>query len=115
MNFAIINKSIPYPLNTINTIHEIMQLVRQVQFKRSPLLNEITFLSKDLFNIATYMVRQRFFKDRHWIRYNELWNLLKSHDSYQKLQGMCGSHPPQQVLRQVDRNFKSFFNAMKQL
>ncbi|MHA1105178.1 MAG: hypothetical protein ACTSPN_05590 [Promethearchaeota archaeon] len=26
---------------------------------------------------------------------------------------MCGSHPPQQVLKQVDRNFKSFFKAIK--
>jgi len=90
-----------------------MQLVRQVQFKRSKLLDEITFLSKCLFNVATYTVRQRFFKDRHWIRYHELWNLLKSHDSYQTLQEMCGSHPPQQVLKQVDRNFKSFFKAIK--
>ena len=90
-----------------------MQLVRQVQFKRSKLLDEITFLSKNLFNVATYTVRQRFFVDRHWTRYNELWRLLKSHKAYKKLQEMCGSHPPQQVLKQVDRNFKSFFKAMR--
>ena len=90
-----------------------MQLVRQVQFKRSQLLDKTTFLSKNLFNVATYTVRQRFFKDRHWIRYNGSWNLLKSHDSYQKLQETYGSHPPQQVLKQVDRNFKSFFEALK--
>ncbi len=90
-----------------------MQLVRQVQFKHSKLLDEITFLSKNLFNVATYTVRQRFFMDRHWIRYNELWKLLKTHESYRKLQESCGSHPPQQVLKQVDRNFKSFFKAIK--
>ncbi len=90
-----------------------MQLVRQVQFKRTKLLDEITFLSKNLFNVATYTVRQRFFLDRHWTRYHELWNLLKSHEVYKKLQEMCGSHPPQQVLKQVDRNFKSFFKAIK--
>ena len=70
-----------------------MQLVRQVQFKNSQLLDSITFLSKNLYNVATYTVRQRFFKDRHWIRYNELWNLLKSHDSYQKFQEKCGFYP----------------------
>ena len=90
-----------------------MQLVRQVQFKRSNLLDEIAFLSKNLFNVATYTVRQRFFMDRHWTRYNELWRLLKSHEAYKKLQETCGSHPPQQVLKQVDRNFKSFFKAIK--
>jgi len=91
-----------------------MQLVQQVQIKHSKLLDNITFLSKNLYNVATYTIRQRFFKDRHWVRYHELWNLLKTHDSYQVLQEACGSHPPQQVLKQVDRNFKSFFNAIKQ-
>ncbi|MHA1474380.1 MAG: RNA-guided endonuclease InsQ/TnpB family protein [Promethearchaeota archaeon] len=90
-----------------------MQLVRQIQMNSSPLLDEITFLSKNLYNVATYTVRQRFFKDQHWIRYQELWTLLKSHETYKKFQESCGSHSPQQVLKQVDRNFKSFFNAIK--
>jgi putative transposase len=90
-----------------------MQLVKQIQFKKSPFLDEITFLSKNLFNVATYTVRQRFFEDRHWIRTNELWKLLKFHEAYRKLGEKCGSHPPQQVLKQVDRNFKSFFKAIK--
>jgi putative transposase len=90
-----------------------MQLVKQIQFKKSPLLDEITFLSKNLFNVATYTVRQRFFKDGYWTRYNELYNLLKTHESYKRLDEKCGSHPPQQVLKQVDRNFKSFFKAIR--
>jgi putative transposase len=113
MNCAITKNDTSLPLNMIKTVNKIMQLVRQVQFKRLKLLDEITFLSKNLFNVATYTVRQRFFKERYWIRYHELWRLLKSHESYQKLQEACGSHPPQQVLKQVDRNFKSFFNAIK--
>ena len=90
-----------------------MQLVRQIQLRRSPLFDKISFLSKNLFNVATYTVRQRFFKDRYWIRYNELWKLLKDHEVYKKLEEICGSHPPQQVLKQVERNFKSFFIAIK--
>ncbi|MHA1749722.1 MAG: RNA-guided endonuclease InsQ/TnpB family protein [Promethearchaeota archaeon] len=114
MNFVDTKHSASFLLNTIKMIHGIMQLVRQVQVKRSRLLDELTFLSKNLYNVATYTVRQRFFKDRLCVRYHESWKLLKSHDSYKKLQDVCGSHPPQQVLKQVDRNFKSFFNAMKQ-
>ncbi|MBY9005499.1 MAG: transposase [Candidatus Lokiarchaeota archaeon] len=91
-----------------------MQLVRQVQIKASEILDKITFLSKNLYNAATYTVRQRFFKDRHWIRYNELYNVLKTHDAYQKLKTTCGSHPPQQFLKQVDSNFKGFFNSLKE-
>ncbi len=90
-----------------------MQLVRQIQMKPSPLLDEITFRSKNLFNVATYTIRQRFFETKKWIRYYELWKMLKDHEAYQHLQRMCGSHPPQQVLKQVDRNFKSFFKAIK--
>ena len=90
-----------------------MQLVRQIQMNRSRLLDEITFCSKNLFNVATYTIRQRFFEEGKWIRYNQLWKTLKDHKAYQSLQNMCGSHPPQQVLKQVDRNFKSFFKAIK--
>ncbi len=90
-----------------------MKLVRQIQMNRSLLLDEITFRSKNLFNVATYTIRQRFFEEGKWIRYNELWKTLKEHEAYQSLQKMCGSHPPQQVLKQVDRNFKSFFKAIK--
>jgi putative transposase len=90
-----------------------MQLVKQIQMKRSKLLDKITFASKNLFNVATYTIRQRFFEDRHWTKYQELWKLLRYHETYTKLQELCGSHPPQQVLKQVDRNFKSFFQAIK--
>ena len=90
-----------------------MQLVRQIQMKKSPFLEEIAFLSKNLFNVATYEVRQQFFTNGKWLRYNALWKVLRNHDAYIELQNNCGSHPPQQVLKQVDRNFKSFFQAIK--
>ncbi len=90
-----------------------MQLVRQIQMKKTPFLDEITLLSKNLFNVATYEIRQQFFSNRKWLRYNELWKWLRNHDAYIELHNKCGSHPPQQVLKQVDQNFKSFFQAVK--
>ncbi len=90
-----------------------MQLVQQIQMKSTPLLKEITDCSKNLYNVATYTVRQQFFKDGTWIRYTSLWKVLKDHPVYLRIKYLCGSHPPQQVLKQVDRNFKAFFNAMK--
>jgi len=69
----------------------IMQLVRQIQFNRTSFLDEITFRSKNLYNVATYMVRKRFLEDRHWIRYYDLWKILRSHESYTILHKMCGS------------------------
>jgi len=87
-----------------------MQLVRQVQFKRSQLLDEITLLSKNLFNVTTYTVRQRLFEDRHWIRYNELWNLLKSHNSYQSLSKRCNNTD---VTRRILKLHRKWNNKVK--
>ncbi|MHA1918076.1 MAG: hypothetical protein ACTSUV_07190 [Candidatus Ranarchaeia archaeon] len=91
-----------------------MRLVQQIQVKRNKLLDNITFQSINLYNVVTYTVRHRLFKDRYWTRYYELWTILKNHETYQELKNTCGSHPPQQVLKQVDKNFKSFFKAIKE-
>ncbi len=90
-----------------------MKLVRQVQLRRTPFLDEITNASKNLYNVALYETRQRFLKDEYWIRYTQLWRMLKDHPCYLFLKNLCGSHPPQQVLKQVDDAWKSFFDAMK--
>jgi len=90
-----------------------MQLVKQVQFKRSKLLDELCFVSKGLFNVANYKIRQEFFTTQRWIRFTELYHCLKSHPLYQRLHSMAGSHPPQQVLKQLEKAWKSFFQAMK--
>ena len=89
-----------------------MQLVQQIQLKRNNLLDNITLLSKNLYNVATFTVRQQFFKDRHWTRYYKLWTLLKKHETYKNLENTYGSHSPQQVLKQVDQNFKNFFKKI---
>ena len=90
-----------------------MQLVKQVQLKRSKLLDELCLLSKNLFNIANYMIRQEFFKTGKWIRYNTLYHHLKSHPTYKQLHSIAGSHPPQQVLKQIDQAWKAFFQTIK--
>ncbi|MHA1916897.1 MAG: hypothetical protein ACTSUV_01075 [Candidatus Ranarchaeia archaeon] len=49
-----------------------MILVQQTKLNKSKLLDKVTFQSKNLYNTVTYIVRQRFFKDRHWTRFYEL-------------------------------------------
>ena len=90
-----------------------MQLVRQIQIKCSKLLDELCFISKNLYNVANYEIRQFFFKTGRWFRYFDLYHKLKSHPIYKQLHSLAGSHPPQQVLKQVDQAWKSFFNALK--
>ncbi|MHA1917953.1 MAG: hypothetical protein ACTSUV_06560 [Candidatus Ranarchaeia archaeon] len=88
--------------------------MQQIQTKRKKLLDNITFLSKNLYNVTTYNVIQRLFKDNYWTRYYELWTLIKNHETYKNLKNICDSQTPQQVIKQVDKNFKSFFKAIKE-
>jgi len=90
-----------------------MELVKKVQLKPSKLLNELCYLSKNLFNVANYEIRQFFFKTGNLIRYQKLYHQLKLNPAYRILHSVAGSHPPQQVLRQLDQAWKSFFNALK--
>jgi putative transposase len=86
-----------------------MLLTEQVQKLHSPSLSHLCHLSKNLYNLANYYVRQEFFHLGNWLRYQDLWYMLKKHDAYGKLPAQTA----QQTLRLLDRNWKSFFEAMK--
>jgi len=73
-------------------------------------IQNLCHISKNLYNEANYILRQEFFKTGRWIRYNELDKLLKGSGNYRKLPAQTA----QQILRMVDRNWRSFFNAMKE-
>ena len=71
--------------------------------------------SKDLYNAALYNIRQHYFESKNdstikykFLSYVENWRRLKDTDSFKKLQ----SHTSQEVLKQVDRDFKSFFSLV---
>ena len=59
--------------------------------------------------MANYYVRQEFFYLGNWLRYYDLWYMLKDKEAYKKLP----SQTAQQILRLVDKNWKSFFNSLK--
>ena len=86
-----------------------MQLTEQIQIKKKANLSCLCHLSKNLYNVANYYVRQEFFYLGNWLRYYDLWYMLKDKKAYQKLP----SQTSQQILRLVDKNWKSFFNSLK--
>ena len=55
------------------------------------------------------MIRQQFIKQHHWSRYIDLYHLLKTKDVFRELPIQTS----QQVLRLLDKNWKSFFKAIK--
>ena len=86
-----------------------MRLTEQIQIKKTAHLSCLCHLSKNLYNVANYYIRQEFFYLGNWLRYYDLWYMLKDKDVYKKLP----SQTSQQILRLVDKNWKSFFNSLK--
>jgi putative transposase len=67
-------------------------------------------LSKNLYNEGNYQIRQEFFKTDKWIRYNAHYHLLKTSKNFQELPAQTA----QQTLKMLERNWISFFNAIKE-
>ncbi len=87
-----------------------MRLIEQIQTKKTTNISCLCHLSKNIYNLANYYVRQEFFYLGNWLRYYDLWYMLKDKEAYKKLP----SQTAQQILRLVDKNWKSFFNSLKE-
>ncbi len=68
-------------------------------------IDNLCFLSKNLYNCAVYQCRQAFFENRPIPRFNQLYHLLKTSDDYQALPAKVS----QLVIKQVAKSFKSYF------
>ena len=66
-------------------------------------------LAKNLYNHGNYLVRNRFIKNGQWMRYDELDKALKTDVDYPDYRAMPTAQAAQQVLRLLDKNWKSFF------
>lgn len=72
-------------------------------------VDDYCYKSKNLYNYANYIIRQEFINNGKWIRYNELFHIVKNSDPYKNI----GSNVGQGTLRLLDMNWKSYFNAIK--
>ncbi|WP_414625284.1 RNA-guided endonuclease InsQ/TnpB family protein [Calothrix sp. CCY 0018] len=71
-------------------------------------LEKLSFLSKNVYNSATYICRQAFFSGEVVPSFNQLYHQLKNGIDYKSLPAKVS----QLVIKQVARSFKSFFAAM---
>ena len=71
-------------------------------------LKELSRAAKNLTNEALYNVRQYYFENGSYLRYEENYKLLKSSHNYRLL----NSNMAQQLLKEVDGSFKSFFGLL---
>lgn len=69
--------------------------------------------AKNIYNHGNYIIRQEFINNGKWLRYTKVEQLVKSDDIYTDYWDWNLANSGQQVLRQLDRNWKSFFNSIK--
>ena len=72
-------------------------------------LKELSHTAKNLYNQAVYNIRQYYFQENKYLNYQKNNSLLKSSENYKTL----NSNMSQQILKEVDGSFKSFFNLLK--
>jgi hypothetical protein len=72
-------------------------------------LRELYHLSKNLYNVGLYSVRQFFFAKARYLRYESNYHYCKGNENYKLL----NTDIAQQTLKVVDRSFRSFFNLIK--
>lgn len=89
-----------------------MQLVEQHVIRkddaRYEAIDQAAFASKNFYNAANYLIRQSFIFQGVYLNYNQMHQLLKAHPAYQVLPRKVS----QQVLRTLDKNWQSFFQAI---
>ena len=72
-------------------------------------IKELCHIAKNLVNQAIYNVRQYYFTEGEYLNYEKNYHLLKNSDNYK----MLNSNMAQQILKEVDGSFKSFFGLLK--
>ena len=95
----------------------IIQRVEKHKIKQSntcyPLIDSFCFNAKNLYNHANYLIRQEFVSNGNWLRYVDLDKILKADIEYLDYKNMPTAQSAQQLLRLLDKNWKSFFKSIK--
>jgi len=94
----------------------VNRVEKHIIYPKNPyykLLDEYCFKSKNLYNFVNYQIRQKFCKEGQYLSYNEMDKLLKQKGMDFDYRNMPTAQSSQQILRLLDKNWKSFFKAIK--
>ena len=87
----------------------IKQQVKHLTKEEYNILRELCRTAKNLTNQAIYNVRQHYFQEKQYLRYEANYYEMKSCQNYKLL----NSNIAQQTLKDVDQMFKTFFALIK--
>ena len=84
-------------------------VIRGLSKEEYSILRETCQYSNNLYNVALYNIRQYYFQDKKFLKYEENYHVCKENENY----GLLQAGVSQQTLKVADRSFKSFFNLIK--
>ena len=87
----------------------IKQQIKHLSKEDYLIMKELCHTAKNLANEAIYHVRQYYFTEGEFLKYEKNYTLLKNSPNYKAL----NSNMAQQILKEVDGSFKSFFGLLK--
>ena len=87
----------------------VKQQVKHLSKEDYKTIKELCHIAKNLANEAIYNVRQYYFAEGEFLKYEKTYTLLKNSPNYKLL----NSNMAQQILKEVDGSFKSFFGLIK--
>ena len=87
----------------------VKQQAKHLSKEEYSILRELCHTAKNLANEAIYSVRQYYFTEGEYLKYEKNYALLKDSPNYK----MLNSNMAQQILKEVDGSFKSFFGLLK--
>lgn len=87
----------------------VKQQIKHLSKENYLSLKGLCHTAKNLTNEAIYNVRQYYFTEGEFLKYEKNYMLLKNSPNYKTL----NSNMAQQILKEVDGSFKSFFGLLK--
>lgn len=87
-----------------------MRLTEIIQVKKSKELSKVCHVAKNLYNLANWYFRQDFFNLNNFLSYYDLDFILNDKEVYKNLP----SQTSQQILKLIDKNWKSYFKALRE-
>ena len=87
----------------------VKQQVKHLSKEDYKTIKELCHIAKNLANEAIYNIRQYYFTEGKFLKYEKNYTLLKNSPNYKAL----NSNMAQQILKEVDGSFKSFFGLIK--
>ena len=86
----------------------IKQQLKHLTKEEYLILKDLTHTAKNLYNVALYNIRQHLFQTGKYLNYYDNYSLCKGNENYKIL----NSNMSQQILKEVDGSFKSFFELL---